>query len=96
MFNFPDAMGLTEVLSLAVAAVLVNNYILVQFWAAARSSAFPKRPIRPSAWAWRSCLLWRWRARFLGGMVLHPRPARLWVHADHRIHSGYRDARAVR
>ena len=30
-FNFPDAMGLTEVLSLAVAAVLVNNYILVQF-----------------------------------------------------------------
>ncbi len=28
---FPDAMGLTEVLSLAVAAVLVNNYILVQF-----------------------------------------------------------------
>ena len=31
MFNFPDAMGLTEVLSLAVAAVLVNNYILVQF-----------------------------------------------------------------
>lgn len=31
MFTFPDAMGLTEVLSLAVAAVLVNNYILVQF-----------------------------------------------------------------
>ncbi|WP_243114456.1 electron transport complex subunit RsxA [Agathobaculum sp. Marseille-P7918] len=31
MFNFPDAMGLTEVLSLAVASILVNNYILVQF-----------------------------------------------------------------
>lgn len=31
VFNFPDAMGLTEVLSLAVASILVNNYILVQF-----------------------------------------------------------------
>ena len=31
MFNFPDAMSLTEVLSLAVASILVNNYILVQF-----------------------------------------------------------------
>ena len=31
MFNFPDAMGLTEILSLAVASILVNNYILVQF-----------------------------------------------------------------
>ncbi|MDO5142050.1 MAG: electron transport complex subunit RsxA [Eubacteriales bacterium] len=31
MFHFPDAMGLTELLSLAVSAVLVNNYILVQF-----------------------------------------------------------------
>ena len=31
MFNFPDAMGLTEILSLAVASILDNNYILVQF-----------------------------------------------------------------
>ena len=31
MFHFPDAMGLTEVLSLAIASILVNNYILVQF-----------------------------------------------------------------
>ena len=31
MFNLPDAMSLTEVLSLAVASILVNNYILVQF-----------------------------------------------------------------
>ncbi len=30
-FNFPDAMSVTELLSLAVAAILVNNYILVQF-----------------------------------------------------------------
>ena len=30
-FNFPDAMSLTEILSLAVASILVNNYILVQF-----------------------------------------------------------------
>nr|WP_297171673.1 electron transport complex subunit RsxA [uncultured Agathobaculum sp.] len=30
-FVFPDAMGLTEILSLAVASILVNNYILVQF-----------------------------------------------------------------
>ena len=30
-FVLPEAMGLTEILSLAVAAVLVNNYILVQF-----------------------------------------------------------------
>ena len=28
---FPDSMGLTEILSLAVASILVNNYILVQF-----------------------------------------------------------------
>lgn len=31
MFNFPASMGLTEILSLAIAAILVNNYILVQF-----------------------------------------------------------------
>ncbi len=31
MFVFPDSMGLTEILSLAVASILVNNYILVQF-----------------------------------------------------------------
>lgn len=30
-FNFPDAMSVTELLSLAVASILVNNYILVQF-----------------------------------------------------------------
>ena len=30
-FVFPDAMSLTEILSLAVASILVNNYILVQF-----------------------------------------------------------------
>ena len=30
-FVFPDSMGLTEILSLAVAYILVNNYILVQF-----------------------------------------------------------------
>ncbi len=28
---FPEAMGLGEILSLAIAAILVNNYILVQF-----------------------------------------------------------------
>ena len=28
-FVFPDSMGLTEILSLAVASILVNNYILV-------------------------------------------------------------------
>lgn len=31
MFVFPDAMSITEILSLAVASILVNNYILVQF-----------------------------------------------------------------
>jgi len=31
VFTFPDAMSLTEILSLAVASILVNNYILVQF-----------------------------------------------------------------
>lgn len=31
MFNLPASMGITEILSLAVAAILVNNYILVQF-----------------------------------------------------------------
>ena len=30
-FVVPDAMSLTEILSLAVASILVNNYILVQF-----------------------------------------------------------------
>ena len=30
-FVFPDSMGLTEILSLAVASILVNNYILVKF-----------------------------------------------------------------
>lgn len=30
-FVFPDAMSLTEIQSLAVASILVNNYILVQF-----------------------------------------------------------------
>ncbi len=28
---FPEAMGIGEILSLAIAAILVNNYILVQF-----------------------------------------------------------------
>ena len=27
----PASMGLTDILSLAIAAILVNNYILVQF-----------------------------------------------------------------
>ncbi len=31
MFEFPAAMGVTDLLSLAIAAILVNNYILVQF-----------------------------------------------------------------
>ena len=31
MFNLPASMGLTDILSLAIAAILVNNYILVQF-----------------------------------------------------------------
>ena len=31
MFNLPASMGLTELLSLSIAAILVNNYILVQF-----------------------------------------------------------------
>lgn len=31
MFAFPDSMSLGQLLSLAVAAILVNNYILVQF-----------------------------------------------------------------
>lgn len=30
-FAFPEAMGIGEIFSLAVAAILVNNYILVQF-----------------------------------------------------------------
>ena len=30
-FNLPASMGLTDILSLAIAAILVNNYILVQF-----------------------------------------------------------------
>lgn len=30
-FAFPEAMGFGEIFSLAVAAILVNNYILVQF-----------------------------------------------------------------
>lgn len=31
MFVLPASMGITELLSLAIAAILVNNYILVQF-----------------------------------------------------------------
>lgn len=31
MFSLPASMGLTDILSLAIAAILVNNYILVQF-----------------------------------------------------------------
>ncbi len=31
MFNLPGSMGITDILSIAIAAVLVNNYILVQF-----------------------------------------------------------------
>ena len=31
VFNLPASMGLTDILSLAIAAILVNNYILVQF-----------------------------------------------------------------
>lgn len=31
MFNLPASMGFTDIISLAIAAVLVNNYILVQF-----------------------------------------------------------------
>lgn len=31
MFALPDSMQFTEILSLAIAAILVNNYILVQF-----------------------------------------------------------------
>ena len=30
-FALPASMGLTDILSLAIAAILVNNYILVQF-----------------------------------------------------------------
>lgn len=31
MFSFPTSMGLTDILFLAISAILVNNYILVQF-----------------------------------------------------------------
>lgn len=31
MFNLPASMGITEILALALSAILVNNYILVQF-----------------------------------------------------------------
>ena len=31
MFDLPASMGLTDLLSLAIAAILVNNYIMVQF-----------------------------------------------------------------
>lgn len=31
MFTLPASMGLTDLLSLAIAAILVNNYIMVQF-----------------------------------------------------------------
>ena len=31
MFSLPASMGLADILSLAIAAILVNNYILVQF-----------------------------------------------------------------
>lgn len=30
-FAFPESMGIGEIISLAIAAILVNNYILVQF-----------------------------------------------------------------
>lgn len=31
MFTFPASMGITEIFGLAISAILVNNYILVQF-----------------------------------------------------------------
>ena len=96
-FVFPDSMGLTEILSLAVASILVNNYILVQFLGCCSFFGVSKKT--DTAIGMGMAVVIRHGAgecRYLGGAVFHPRTAGSAVHADHRVHSGHRDARAVR
>ena len=48
-FALPASMGLTDILSLAIAAILVNNYILVQFLGCCSFFGVSKKS--PSVWA---------------------------------------------
>ena len=51
MFNLPASMGLTDILSLAIAAILVNNYILVQFLGCCSFFGVSKKTDSAASWA---------------------------------------------
>ena len=93
-FAFPDAMSLTEVLSLAVAAVLVNNYILVQFLGCCSFFGVSKKTDTAVGMGMAVIFVMA-LASAVGCLVLYPQAARSGIYADHRVHSGYRNARTV-
>ena len=83
MFDLPASMGLTDLLSLAIAAILVNNYIMVQFLGCCSFFGVSKKIDTAIGMG-------------MGGAVFHPGAFGTGIHADHCVHPGDRDARAVR
>ena len=53
-------MEIFKLLSITLGAILANNFIFSQSWAAAPSWAFPRRWIPQWAWAWPLPSLWVW------------------------------------
>ena len=58
-FALPASMGLTDILSLAIAAILVNNYILVQFLGCCSFFGVSKKTDTALGMGMRLSSLWR-------------------------------------
>ena len=80
----PASMGLTDILSLAIAAILVNNYILVQFLGCCSFFGVSKKT--DTAVGMGMAVIF----------VMALASAEPGLHADHCIYPGYRNARTVR
>ena len=58
-------MEWTQLFTIALGAILVNNFIVAQFLASAPSWVFPKRSRLPPAWGWRLSSSWAWLRHLL-------------------------------
>ena len=96
MFSLPASMGLTDILSLAIAAILVNNYILVQFLGCCSFFGVSKKDRYCRWYGHGGYLCYGAGVRgFVVCAVFHFESAGSGLHADHCIHSGYRNTRTV-
>ena len=70
MFNLPASMGLTDILSLAIAAILVNNYILVQFLGCCSFFGVSKKTDTAIGMGMAHWWGWSWGEAFILGLSL--------------------------